>query len=90
MEQKNFNSAVAYIKDPANKFKKDLTNEEKLSLYKFYKQTTEGDVKGSQPWAVQLEKRAKWDAWNTVKGTSKEDAAKAYVELVEGFKKTHK
>jgi diazepam-binding inhibitor (GABA receptor modulating acyl-CoA-binding protein) len=26
--------------------------------------------------------RAKWDAWNGVKGTSKVDAQKAYVDLV--------
>lgn len=29
---------------------------------------------GSQPWAVQLEARAKWDAWSEVKGTSAEEA----------------
>ncbi len=42
-----------------------------------------GDVTGSQPWAVQLEARAKWDAWNGVKGKSKEDAMKEYVALVD-------
>jgi acyl-CoA-binding protein len=31
-------------------------------------------LQGSQPWAVKLEARAKWDAWNEVKGTSAEDA----------------
>ena len=31
-------------------------------------------LQGSQPWAVKLEARAKWDAWNEVKGTSSEDA----------------
>jgi len=28
-----------------------------------------------------LEARAKWDAWATVKGMSKEDAMKAYVDM---------
>ena len=46
-------------------------------------QATEGDVKGSQPWAAQFEKRAKHDAWASVKGMSKEEAMQNYVELLE-------
>ena len=46
-------------------------------------QATEGDVKGSQPWAAQFEKRAKYDAWASVKGMSKEEAMQNYVELME-------
>ena len=46
-------------------------------------QATEGDVKGSQPWAVNLEARAKWDAWNSIKGMSKEEAMQLYIELME-------
>ena len=44
-------------------------------------QATVGDVEGSQPWAVQVEGRAKWDAWATVKGMTKEAAMEAYVPL---------
>jgi diazepam-binding inhibitor (GABA receptor modulating acyl-CoA-binding protein) len=29
--------------------------------------------------------RAKWDAWNGLKGTSSEDAKKQYVELIESL-----
>ena len=29
-----------------------------------------------------MEARAKWDAWNSVKGMSKEDAMKQYIEIV--------
>ena len=39
-----------------------------LELYALYKQATVGDVNTAQPWAVQMEARAKWDAWNTKKG----------------------
>jgi hypothetical protein len=42
-----------------------------LNLYKFYKQVTEGDVQGGQPWAVQVTNRSKWDAWKTVEGTAR-------------------
>eukprot|EP00052_Salpingoeca_macrocollata_P000534 m.20770 g.20770 ORF g.20770 m.20770 type:complete len:103 (-) comp10616_c0_seq1:24-332(-) len=59
------------------------TTDSKLNYYKLYKQATEGDVKGSQPWAVQLEARAKWDAWNSVKGMSPEEAKRQYVQLLD-------
>jgi diazepam-binding inhibitor (GABA receptor modulating acyl-CoA-binding protein) len=45
-------------------------------------QATVGDVEGGQPWAVQMEARAKWDAWNSVKGMSKEDAMRQYIAIV--------
>ena len=32
---------------------------------------------------LQFEKRAKWDAWNAVKGMSAEDAKKAYHAAIE-------
>jgi len=85
--QELFDAAVAWIKDPANKLSKDVPNERKLCLYKYFKQVKEGDVQGSQPWAVQIESRAKWDAWNSVKGMSKDDAMTKYAEEVEAQKK---
>lgn len=36
-----------------------------------------------------MEARAKWDAWNALKGTSKEDAMKKYIELVNEAIKTY-
>ncbi len=58
------------------------TNEEKLLCYSYYKQATEGDVTGSQPWAIQVTARAKWDAWNKVKGMDKKEAMQKYIEEV--------
>lgn len=58
------------------------SNDRKLLFYSYFKQATEGDVKGEQPWAVQFEARAKWDAWNKLKGLSKEEAMQKYIELV--------
>ena len=52
-------------------------------LYGLYKQATVGDCNIPQPWAVQLEARAKWDAWNSQKGKSSDKAKKEYVRLVE-------
>lgn len=79
---KDFKSAVEFIRDKSFKAKGSVPNERKLALYSLYKQATEGDVKGSQPWSVQFEARAKWDAWNGRKGLSKEAAEKAYVDEV--------
>ena len=74
-----FEKAVFYIR---NGQQTDSNNEKKLGYYKYYKQVTNGDVTGKQPWAVQLEARAKWDAWNSVKGLSSEKAMKKYIELL--------
>ena len=45
-------------------------------------QATLGDVQGSQPWMVNLEARAKWDAWAKLKGMSKEEAMQGYIDLM--------
>ena len=83
MSQDAFEAAVAWVKDPAavgEKPLKGVPTSRKLNLYKFYKQATEGDVQGGQPWAVQVTNRSKWDAWKTVEGTSAEDARQGYVD----------
>lgn len=56
-----------------------MDNKTKLEFYSFFKQATEGNVKGAQPWAVKVEARAKWDAWNSRKGMKPNDAKAAYV-----------
>jgi diazepam-binding inhibitor (GABA receptor modulating acyl-CoA-binding protein) len=78
----SFEAAVEYIRAlPADGPVKP-SNEDKLETYSLFKQATVGDVEGSQPWAVQLEARAKWDAWATKKGMSKDAAKAAYVAHV--------
>ena len=59
------------------------SNDELLQLYGLYKQATEGDVAGSWPGMLDLKGRAKYDAWAKRKGTSKDDAMKAYVAFVD-------
>eukprot|EP00053_Salpingoeca_punica_P003473 m.43365 g.43365 ORF g.43365 m.43365 type:complete len:101 (+) comp12209_c0_seq2:92-394(+) len=78
--EQRFKKAVFYVRAlPPG----DTTTERKLEFYKYFKQATEGDVKGSQPWAVQLEARAKWDAWNSVKGMAAEEAMRLYAKLLD-------
>jgi acyl-CoA-binding protein len=57
-------------------------NEELLELYSFYKQATEGDVKGARPGMLDFKGRAKYDAWSTRKGKSKEEAKQGYIATV--------
>ncbi len=64
---------------------KKISNDEKLALYGLYKQGTTGDNTTAQPWAVQLEARAKWDAWTNNKGKSTEAAQSEYIELVKNL-----
>jgi diazepam-binding inhibitor (GABA receptor modulator, acyl-CoA-binding protein) len=54
-----------------------------LKLYGLYKQAVFGDCNIPQPWAIQVEARAKWDAWNSHLGKSKQQAEQEYVKLVE-------
>lgn len=57
-----------------------------LQMYSLYKQATEGDVDGKRPGFTDMVGRAKWDAWNGIKGKSKDEAMGEYVELVESLK----
>eukprot|EP00668_Euglena_longa_P014241 GGOE01018219.1.p1 GENE.GGOE01018219.1~~GGOE01018219.1.p1 ORF type:complete len:116 (-),score=19.72 GGOE01018219.1:134-445(-) len=75
-----FTKAVWYIR---NAPPRDSSNEERLKVYALFKQATVGDVQGSQPWKVEFEKRAKWDAWNELKGMSSEEAKTKYIEILE-------
>jgi diazepam-binding inhibitor (GABA receptor modulating acyl-CoA-binding protein) len=57
-----------------------------LKLYSLYKQGSSGDVQGERPGMTDFGGRAKWDAWNELKGTSEEAAQQQYIHLVEGLK----
>ena len=57
-----------------------------LKLYALFKQATEGDVAGDPPGAMDFVAMAKWKAREQLLGTSKADAMKAYVGLVDGLK----
>jgi acyl-CoA-binding protein len=79
--QTRFESAVAHV-SKGSKALDQGDNEQKLGFYKFYKQATTGkcrDHGGAQPWMSQVERRAKWDAWNSLGDMSAEEAKLAYV-----------
>jgi acyl-CoA-binding protein len=57
-----------------------------LKIYALYKQASSGDVEGKRPGFTDMVGRAKWDAWNEVKGQSADDAMQAYIDLIESLK----
>jgi diazepam-binding inhibitor (GABA receptor modulating acyl-CoA-binding protein) len=57
------------------------TDEERLNLYKYYKQVTVGDCNTSRPGMFDMAGKYKWDAWNSVKGMTTEEAEQKYIEL---------
>ena len=57
-------------------------NNTMLKLYALYKQATQGGTTGEQPSSFDFVRRAKFDAWNAMKGTTAEDAMRQYIELV--------
>jgi diazepam-binding inhibitor (GABA receptor modulating acyl-CoA-binding protein) len=57
-----------------------------LQLYALYKQGSVGDVEGKRPGFTDMVERAKYDAWATQKGKSKEEAMQAYINLIEDLK----
>lgn len=57
-------------------------NDTLLRLYGLYKQGSDGDVSGKRPGMTAFVKRAKFDAWATLKGTSNQTAMQDYISLV--------
>ena len=57
-------------------------NETMLQLYALFKQGSAGDITGEKPGFFDFVGVAKFEAWEKLRGTSKEDAQARYVELV--------
>lgn len=57
-----------------------------LKIYALYKQATQGDVEGKRPGFTDMVGRAKFDAWDALKGTSADEAKQQYIDLIESLK----
>jgi len=58
-------------------------NDRLLELYGLFKQSTAGDVSGDKPGMFDFKGAAKYDAWESRRGMTKEEAMQAYVDLVD-------
>ncbi|HET9056928.1 MAG TPA: acyl-CoA-binding protein [Chitinophagaceae bacterium] len=62
-------------------------NQTLLELYSLYKQSTEGDVNIEPPSnPFDFVSKAKYEAWNNLKGKPKETAMQDYINLVNKLK----
>ena len=53
-----------------------------LKIYALYKQATAGDNTEKKPSFSDMVGRAKWDAWEKLKGTGADEAQQQYVDLI--------
>ena len=60
-------------------------NDVLLKLYALFKQGNVGDVSGKKPGMTDFKGRAKYQAWESVKGLSQDDAKSQYIALVESL-----
>ena len=81
--QKQFEEATTNSKNLSEK----PSNEVLLQLYSLYKQATTGDVNSEPPSnPFDFVNKAKYDAWVSLKGKTKEAAMQEYVDLVNRLK----
>lgn len=85
--KQQFDEAVNYVQTAEGDFQP--SNDLKLQFYGLYKQATEGDVKGKKPGMLDQVGRAKYSAWEKLKGTGSEDAMQQYMDLLESLKQKH-
>ena len=78
-----FNEAAAASKLLAEK----PSNDTLLQLYSLYKQSTEGDNTADPPAnPFDFVAKAKYEAWSSLQGKSKETAMQEYIDLVRKLK----
>lgn len=74
-------------KNDSKSFSERPSNETLLQLYSLYKQGSAGDVNTDPPSnPFDFVAKAKHEAWANLKGKSKEDAMKEYIDLVTKLK----
>ena len=56
-----------------------------LKIYALFKQASLGDNTDTKPGFSDMVGRAKWEAWNGLKGTSADDAMQRYIDLIESL-----
>ena len=77
----NFEAAVANSKNLTER----PDNATMLKLYALYKQSSVGDNADKKPGFSDMVGRAKWDAWNGLKGTASDAAKQQYIDLVDSL-----
>ncbi len=77
--KKKFEAAAANSKNLSER----PDNATMLKIYALYKQASLGDNADKKPGFSDMVGRAKWDAWNGLKGTKPDDAMQQYIDLID-------
>lgn len=83
MTAATFETASAWVRRTDTGFKP--TQASQLAFYGLYKQATEGNVSGERPGMLKISERAKYDAWASRKGMTKEQAKDMYVKELDNI-----
>lgn len=67
----------------SKKLRRRPDNDTLLQMYAFFKQAKDGDVAGDKPGFTDFKGRAKYAAWEELKGTSPDMAMHQYIEIIE-------
>ena len=82
-EEKKFLEAVEFVN---NSQSMDIDNNTKLQFYALFKQATIGNCNIEAPYMIQIEKYAKWNAWNQLKNKDSNEAKIEYVSKLKELK----
>lgn len=77
--KKKFEAAAAASKNLSER----PDNATMLKIYALYKQGSLGDNADKKPGFTDMVGRAKWDAWNGLKGTTQDAAMQQYIDLID-------
>lgn len=81
--RKQFEKAALDLKEKIRSREVDPPVADLVTAYGLYKQASCGDNQGAQPWAYNINARAKWDSWSALTGMSSSEAMEKYVGVVE-------
>mmetsp|Transcript_23766 Transcript_23766/g.44118 ORF Transcript_23766/g.44118 Transcript_23766/m.44118 type:complete len:425 (+) Transcript_23766:235-1509(+) len=81
----NFRSAVDHLKHTKTL---EIGNDLKLRFYGLFKQATEGDCNATEPSRFNVVARAKWSAWNDLKGMEQKMAREEYTKRLKALDPT--
>ncbi|KAK6643078.1 hypothetical protein RUM43_004581 [Polyplax serrata] len=73
-----FDSATSHVKGIVQ----NLTKQQALEFYGFYKQATEGPCNRGKPHWYEMTEKQKWEAWSTLNNMDTETAMECYVRLL--------
>ncbi len=76
--KKQFEAAAAASKNLSER----PDNSTMLKIYALYKQASTGDNNEKKPGFTDIVGKAKWEAWNGLKGTDSKAAMQQYIDLI--------